>query len=133
MIFEKKFSDLQIGEQFVYTRTLGEGECALFVSASGDFNPYHIDDNFAKNHRFGKRIVPGLLTAASGSLKQSLLVLLRYFLLRLGVFFLLRSLCLHGKELFTRNDDFAQRFLAPERQEVLVHVHLLPLRFEQRR
>ena len=64
MIFKKKFSELKIGEVLTYTRTLGEGECALFVSASGDFNPYHTDETFAKAHRFGKRIVPGLLTAS---------------------------------------------------------------------
>jgi 3-hydroxybutyryl-CoA dehydratase len=64
MIFPKKFSDLKIGEKLIYARTLGEGDCALFVSASGDFNPYHTDEIFARNHRFGKRIVPGLLTAS---------------------------------------------------------------------
>jgi 3-hydroxybutyryl-CoA dehydratase len=64
MIFEKNFSDLKIGDKFTYTRTLGEGECALFVSASGDFNPYHTDEIFSRSHRFGKRIVPGLLTAS---------------------------------------------------------------------
>ncbi len=64
MIIEKKLSEFRVGNKFAYTRTLGEGDCALFVSASGDFNPYHIDEEFAKKHQFGRRIVPGLLTAS---------------------------------------------------------------------
>jgi 3-hydroxybutyryl-CoA dehydratase len=64
MLRATRFEDLKIGDEITFTRTLGEGECALFVAASGDFNPYHTDDGFARRHRFGKRIVPGLLTAS---------------------------------------------------------------------
>lgn len=58
------FDDLHVGDSFTFARTLGEGECALFVAASGDFNPYHTDEGFARAHRFGRRVVPGLLTAS---------------------------------------------------------------------
>ncbi len=64
MLLPKRFEDLKVGDEFTYTRTLGEGECALFVAASGDFNPYHTDEGFARRHRFGRRIVPGLLTVS---------------------------------------------------------------------
>lgn len=64
MILQKRFEDLRVGDTFSYTRTLAEGECALFVAASGDFNPYHTDEEFSRRHRFGRRIVPGLLTAS---------------------------------------------------------------------
>jgi 3-hydroxybutyryl-CoA dehydratase len=64
MIFQKRFSELHVGEKLSYRRTLGEGDCAMFVSASGDFNPYHTDEVFSRSHRFGKRIVPGLLSAS---------------------------------------------------------------------
>lgn len=64
MILAKRFEDLKVGDEFAFTRTLGEGECALFIAASGDFNPFHTDEGFAQRHRFGRRIVPGLLTAS---------------------------------------------------------------------
>lgn len=64
MIIQKHFADLRAGDTFTYARALGEGECALFVAASGDFNPYHTDEGFSRRHRFGRRIVPGLLTAS---------------------------------------------------------------------
>jgi len=64
MRVHRKFEDLRVGDRFQFTRTLGEGDCALFVAASGDFNPYHTDEAFARGHRFGRRIVPGLLTAS---------------------------------------------------------------------
>ncbi len=64
MILQKRFEELRVGDAFAYARTLGEGDCALFVAASGDFNPYHTDEEFARRHRFGRRIVPGLLTAS---------------------------------------------------------------------
>ncbi len=64
MIIAKRFEDLRVGDTFTYARTLGEGDCALFVAASGDFNPYHTDEGFARQHRFGRRIAPGLLTAS---------------------------------------------------------------------
>lgn len=64
MLVPKRFEELRVGDSFSFTRTLGEGDCALFVAASGDFNPYHTDEEFARRQRFGRRIVPGLLTAS---------------------------------------------------------------------
>jgi len=64
MILQKRFEELRVGDAFTYARTLGEGDCALFVAASGDFNPYHTDEEFSRRHRFGRRIAPGLLTAS---------------------------------------------------------------------
>lgn len=35
-----------------------------FAEMSGDFNPVHMDDEYAKNTRFGKRIAHGMISAA---------------------------------------------------------------------
>jgi 3-hydroxybutyryl-CoA dehydratase len=58
------FNEIQVGQTFTYRRTFGEGDVALFCGVTGDFNPYHQDELFAGESWFGRRIVPGLLTAS---------------------------------------------------------------------
>lgn len=36
----------------------------LFAKMSGDYNPMHMDDEFAKKTRYGKRIAHGMISAA---------------------------------------------------------------------
>ncbi len=55
---------IAIGEKGSFTRTFTDGEVALFIGATWDVNPLHTDDRFAAQTRFGRRIVPGLLTAS---------------------------------------------------------------------
>lgn len=52
------------GEKGQFARTLTDGEVALFIGATWEVNPLHTDDSFAAQTRFGRRIVPGLLTAS---------------------------------------------------------------------
>ncbi len=54
----------KVGETAAFTRTLTEGDVSLFIGATWDVNPFHTDDTFAKETGFGRRIVPGLLTAS---------------------------------------------------------------------
>jgi len=54
----------QVGEKFSFARTITEADVSLFIGATWDVNPYHTDESFAKKTRFGRRIVPGLLTAS---------------------------------------------------------------------
>lgn len=61
---EKTFAAIEVGQRFRWSRTFTEGDVALFVGVTGDFNPFHIDDQFAVQTKFGRRIVPGLLTAS---------------------------------------------------------------------
>ena len=35
-----------------------------FAEVSGDYNPIHLDDDFARTTRFGKRIAHGMLSGA---------------------------------------------------------------------
>lgn len=54
--------DLHEGEVFESGgRTVTETDVVLFVGLSGDSNPLHTDEEFAKTTPFGTRIVPGLL------------------------------------------------------------------------
>jgi len=58
------FDSIRIGRQFTFRRTFTEGDVALFVGVTGDYNPFHIDEEFAKQTWFGRRNIPGLLTAS---------------------------------------------------------------------
>jgi len=58
------FDAIQAGQTFTFRRTFTEGDVALFCGVTGDYNPYHIDDAFAQSSFFGRRNIPGLLTAS---------------------------------------------------------------------
>lgn len=58
------FDSMQVNRTFVYRRTFTDGDVALFIGVTGDFNPYHQDELFAKESWFGRRNIPGLLTAS---------------------------------------------------------------------
>ncbi|BCL75707.1 3-hydroxybutyryl-CoA dehydratase [Jeongeupia sp. HS-3] len=58
------YEDLVIGLSGEYRKTMTETDVVLFAGLSGDNNPMHIDDEFARETRFGGRIIHGMLTAA---------------------------------------------------------------------
>ena len=58
------FEAIQVGQTFTFRRTFTEGDVALFCGVTGDYNPYHIDETFAQSNFFGRRNIPGLLTAS---------------------------------------------------------------------
>ena len=45
-------------------RTITEADVVTFAELSGDYNPLHTDEEFAKAGPFGKRIAHGVLTLA---------------------------------------------------------------------
>lgn len=53
-----------VGAKASFTRTLTDGDVALFIGATWDVNPYHTDDTYVGQTSFQRRIVPGLLTAS---------------------------------------------------------------------
>ena len=58
------FERVELESPFTYRRTFTDADLALFCGISGDFNPYHMDDEFARQSWFGRRTLPGLLTAS---------------------------------------------------------------------
>ncbi len=61
---EYRYKDLSIGqgESFEYKVTTEKMD--LFLELSGDNNPLHVDENFAKNHGFESRVVYGMLSSS---------------------------------------------------------------------
>lgn len=56
--------ELTIGQKGTYTKTCTAEDLSLFATISGDTNPLHLDDDFAKSSQFGKRIAHGMYTGA---------------------------------------------------------------------
>jgi len=56
--------DLKIGDKFSTERYVTDELVRKFAEVSGDYNPIHLDEEFAKNTRFGKRIAHGMLSGA---------------------------------------------------------------------
>lgn len=53
----------QIGERASFTKTVTEADVTTFAGLIGDFNPIHIDAEYARKSRFGRRVAHGILTA----------------------------------------------------------------------
>jgi acyl dehydratase len=60
----KAFEQIPLGKSFTWRRTFTEADVTLFCGITGDLNPYHQDELFARESWYGRRIVPGLLTAS---------------------------------------------------------------------
>ncbi len=59
------YEQFTIGDRFVTpSRTVTEADIVNFAGLSGDFNPLHIDEVFARKTPFGTRIAHGMLVAA---------------------------------------------------------------------
>ena len=54
----------KIGDSASTTRKITDAEVRAFAEISGDCNPVHLDDEFAKQTIFGRRIAHGMLTAS---------------------------------------------------------------------
>ncbi len=52
---------IEVGQKASFTKTITETDVILFAGSTGDMNPFHIDEEFAKQTRFGTRIVHGML------------------------------------------------------------------------
>ncbi len=58
------FDELSLGQSAELTRTVGAGDLAAFADVSGDTNPVHLDEDYARTTTFGGRIAHGMLSAA---------------------------------------------------------------------
>jgi 3-hydroxybutyryl-CoA dehydratase len=58
------FDELAVGQSAEMTRVVGLADIEAFAEVSGDTNPVHLDEAYAKTTPFGGRIAHGMLSAA---------------------------------------------------------------------
>lgn len=56
--------NIKIGDSFSKERLVTDELVRAFAEVSGDYNPIHLDEEFAKTTRFGRRIAHGMLSGA---------------------------------------------------------------------
>ncbi len=59
-----KYEEIEIGQSAEFVRKITEEDIKKFAELSGDYNPIHMDENFAKNTIFKGRIAHGIISAA---------------------------------------------------------------------
>jgi acyl dehydratase len=63
-ISELNFDQIEIGTSKEFQITITDSMVNDFAKISGDFNPLHVDEKYAKSTKFGKRLVHGMLLAS---------------------------------------------------------------------
>lgn len=58
------YDELEIGQAFEFERIITKNDVVQFADISGDNNPIHLDEDYAKTTRFGECIAHGALTAS---------------------------------------------------------------------
>ncbi|MCE7949034.1 MAG: enoyl-CoA hydratase [Chloroflexi bacterium CFX4] len=55
---------VEVGARASRTKQITDADIRAFAAASGDTNSVHLDEEYAKTTRFGRRIAHGMLTAS---------------------------------------------------------------------
>jgi 3-hydroxybutyryl-CoA dehydratase len=50
-----------LGKEVQFSKTVGESDVYLFAGITGDFDPLHVNEEFARTTPFGRRIAHGAL------------------------------------------------------------------------
>jgi 3-hydroxybutyryl-CoA dehydratase len=58
----KSYEQLEIGDKASFAKTITETDVYLFAGISGDFNPMHVNEEYARTTPFGARVAHGPLT-----------------------------------------------------------------------
>lgn len=59
----KTYDQIHIGDSAEFSKTFSEADIYLYAGISGDFNPAHINEAFARKTYFKTRIAHGMLSA----------------------------------------------------------------------
>jgi 3-hydroxybutyryl-CoA dehydratase len=63
MITGKTIDQIKVGDVAEFAKTVTETDIYLYAGITGDFNPAHVNEAYAKNTFFKTRIAHGMLTA----------------------------------------------------------------------
>jgi len=61
---DRRFEDIKVGDKASFSKTISEADVYGFAGITGDFNPVHVNADFAAKSRFKQRIAHGMLTAS---------------------------------------------------------------------
>ena len=59
----KTIKELKVGESAEFSKTISESDVYLYAGVTGDLNPAHINEEYAKKTFFKTRIAHGMLSA----------------------------------------------------------------------
>lgn len=62
-VVSKSYNEINVGDEATLTHTVTNEDVVTFAELTGDVNPIHLDDEFAKESLFKGRIAHGMLTA----------------------------------------------------------------------
>ena len=57
------FEDLTVGQKASFGKTITEADIVLFAAVTGDTNPMHLNEEYARTSIFKERIAHGMLAA----------------------------------------------------------------------
>ena len=85
MTEESDRKDFLIGERASFGKTITEADISTFADLVGDFNPIHVDAEYARKSRFGRRIAHGMFAGGLISAVRSWLRFQQRRCVRLGL------------------------------------------------
>jgi len=60
----KSIDELKVGDTAKFSKTIAESDVYLFAGVTGDLNPAHVNEDYAKGTYFKTRIAHGMLSAS---------------------------------------------------------------------
>lgn len=57
------YDEISLGDTYTFSKQVSEADVVAFANITGDDNPLHLDEAYARTTRFGQRIAHGALTA----------------------------------------------------------------------
>jgi len=60
----KTIDEIRVGQSAQFSKTISESDVYLFAGITGDFNPAHVDEEYAGKTFFETRVAHGMLTAS---------------------------------------------------------------------
>jgi len=68
---ERTYASIHVGDKEYVSKIITDQVIRNFADVSGDYNPLHLDEEFAKTSQFGRRIAHGMISAGLLSAAQT--------------------------------------------------------------
>ncbi|MGI6751529.1 MAG: MaoC family dehydratase [Anaerovoracaceae bacterium] len=69
-----KVEQISVGMKASMSKTIGESDIYGFAGITGDFNPIHVNEEYARTTRFGRRVAHGMILAGMFSAVRAMKV-----------------------------------------------------------